>query len=190
MGAMTRYELYLLGHILAAVLWIGGGFMLLLSGARARSANDEEGMRRAISTTAALGTTYFIPASLAVLVFGLLMVFDGPWSFDQLWIILGLLGYAATFLTGLLILKPSSERIDRLVSEAGGTLTPAAQAEAERLLTLGRIDYIVLFLVVADMVLKPTIEDVGTLLVMAAVLGAGVVWVLARARSIGAAETA
>jgi hypothetical protein len=91
---------------------------------------------------------------------------------------------------GLLILKPSSERIDRLVDEAGGTLTATARAEAERLLTLARIDYIVLFLVVADMVLKPTSEDVRTLLVMAVVLGAGIVWVLAQARSIGAAETA
>ena len=187
---MTRYELYLLGHILASILWIGGGIMLLLTGVRARSANDDEGIRRAVSTTAALGTTYFIPASLSVLVFGLLMVFDGPWDFDQLWIVLGLLGYAATFLTGLLILKPSSERIDRLVGEAGGTLTPIARAEAERLLTLARIDYVVLFLVVADMVLKPTGDDVATLVVMAAVLAVGVAWVLARARSVAAPEAA
>lgn len=187
---MTRYDLYLLGHILAAILWLGGGFMLLLTGVRAQRANDQEGLRRAASTTAALGATYFIPASLAVLVFGLLMVFDGPWDFDQLWIILGLLGYAATFLTGLLIIKPTSERIDRLVGEAGGKLTATARAETERLLTLARIDYIVLFLVVVDMVVKPTADDVGTLVVMAAALAAGIAWVLARARAITAPEAA
>jgi uncharacterized membrane protein len=187
---VTRYDLYLLGHIVAAILWLGGGFMLLLTGVRAQRANDQEGLQRAVSTTAALGATYFIPASLVVLVFGLLMVFDGPWDFDQLWIILGLLGYAATFLTGLLIIKPTSERIDRLVGEAGGKLTPPAQAEAERLLAFARIDYTVLFVVVADMVLKPTADDVGTLLLMAAVLAAGIVWVLVRVRAITAPEAA
>ena len=36
---------------------------------------------------------------------------EGPWAFDQLWVLLGLAGFAATFLTGLLVIKPHSERI-------------------------------------------------------------------------------
>jgi hypothetical protein len=53
---------------------------------------------------------------------------------------------------------------------------------------LGRTDYIVLFLVVADMVLKPTADDVGTLVVMAAILVAGVAYVVVKARSVGVQE--
>ena len=48
-----------------------------------------------------LGPTYFVPASLAVFVFGVILVIQSDfYGFDQLWIVLGLVGYALTFLTG------------------------------------------------------------------------------------------
>ena len=63
-------------------------------------------------------------------------------------------------------------------------MTPEALSEGRKLLTLARIDYIVLLLVVLDMVVKPTGDDVGLLVVMAAILVAGVAYVLWRARAL------
>ena len=53
-----------------------------------------------------------------------------------------------------------------------------------------RIDYTVIALVIADMVLKPTGDDVFTLLLMAAVLVAVVALVLRSTRSPAAEKTA
>jgi hypothetical protein len=42
----------------------------------------------------------FIPASLTVVVFGIALVIQSDaWTFDYLWIVLGLLGFATTFVT-------------------------------------------------------------------------------------------
>jgi MFS family permease len=140
-----------------------------------------------LDDAAGLATILFIPASLGAFVTGLLLVLDGPWSWDQLWIVLGLAGFAATFLTGLLVIKPRSEKLAAIVERDGG-LSPEALVGARQLLIIGRSDYVVLFLVVADMVLKPTKDDVGTLVAMAAILAAGIAYVVVRARAAGARE--
>ena len=60
---------------------------------------------------------WFIPSSMATLLFGLVTVFiSGLWG--EAWVILGLIGFAATFATGNFYLKPTAERIEKL--EAGG----------------------------------------------------------------------
>jgi hypothetical protein len=46
--------------------------------------------------------------------------------------------------------------------------------------------YVVLVLVVADMTLKPTGDDVGLLLAMALVLAAGLAWALTAAQAVRA----
>ena len=82
---------------------------------------------------------------------------------------LGLLGFAATFVTGLFLLKPRADAINAIIARDGG-MSEEAAAETRRLLLLTRIDYAVLFMVIADMALKPTAEDVWTLVAMAAVI--------------------
>lgn len=111
------------------------------------------------------------------------MVVDGPWEFEQLWITLGLLGWLLTLLTGLFVITPRTKRISRLVEEEGG-MGPRTTVEARRLLTITRIDLVVLFLVVADMVIKPTGDDVGTVVAMAAILVVGAAYFIWRARSL------
>jgi hypothetical protein len=58
------------------------------------------------------------------------------------------------------------------------------------MLTLGRVDYVVLVMVVVDMALKPTGDDVGVLATLAAVLLAGVGYVVTAYRAIEAPEPA
>lgn len=61
----------------------------------------------------------FIPASMSTLIFGVLLVVEGSWDLDTLWVMIGLAGFLVSFLTGLLFFKPEGERIDELVDRHG-----------------------------------------------------------------------
>jgi uncharacterized membrane protein len=180
---MTRYDLLLFLHIAFAIVWIGSGFLFHVLGFRADRADDQAAIRKIADDLVALANTLFIPSSLLVVVFGILLTIDGPWSFGDLWIVLGLVGFALTFLTGVLWITPQSKRLQALIERDGG-LSPEAYAVARRMMTFARLDYVVLFLVVFDMVVKPASDDVGTLVFMAAVLVAGAAYFGWRARSI------
>jgi hypothetical protein len=64
----------------------------------------------------------FVPASLTVVVFGIAMVIESDaWTFDYLWIVLGLVGYAATFVTGFFFIgRRASGSARRWSSTEGG----------------------------------------------------------------------
>ena len=181
---MSWYEIFLLVHIVAAIVWLGAGFLLQVLALRAERAQDAEGLRRLADDSSALSTVLFIPASLTVLVFGVLLVIEGPWSFGDLWVTLGLAGYLATFLFGVLVIKPGSERIGAILDRDG--LTPAAVVEIRKLLAKGRADAVLLYLIVAVMALKPTGDDVATLGALAAMAAGGMIYAAQRVRAIDA----
>ncbi|MGE5691476.1 MAG: DUF2269 family protein [Pseudomonadota bacterium] len=158
----------LFAHVLAAAIWFGAGMLLLLLGARFERVGDDAGLKALFEQSAWTAQRIFIPASLSVLVLGILLVFEGPWSFDDLWIVLGLVGFATTFATGVLVLKPSSEAVARLL--VGSGMSDEARRGIRRVFVLQRIDYVVIAMVFAAMALKPTKDDVGTLAIMAAIV--------------------
>ena len=180
---MNRYEILLFFHIAFVIVWIGSGFLFHVLGYRADRANDERAVRQIVDDLVALANTLFIPSSLLVVVSGILLTLDGPWSFGDLWIVLGLVGFAITFLTGLLWIKPQSERVQGVIERADG-VNDEAYALARRMMTFARLDYVVLFLVVFDMVVKPTGDDVAALVLMAVLLAAGAALFVWRARGI------
>jgi uncharacterized membrane protein len=180
---VTRYELLLFLHIAAAIIWIGAGFLLQVQAFRADRARNDAALQQALADSSQLAKVLFIPASLATLILGILLVLDGPWSFGDLWIVLGLAGYAATFASGVGLIEPRGKRIAGLMREEGGFGARSA-VEGRKLLVIARIDMVVLFLVVADMTLKPTGDDVGTLVAMAAILVVAVAYFLWRAQSV------
>lgn len=180
---MTRYDAYKFVHVSAAIVWIGGGVMAQILAARATSTRDDQYFARLFQDVGFLANRLFIPSSLTVVAMGLLMVIDGPWSFKPLWVVLGLAGYVATFVTGAFVLGPRSERAAERYDEAG-LMTPDIAAEMRRVLLLVRVDTVALFLVVADMVIKPTGDDVGVLVAMAAIFVAGIAATVAAIRGV------
>lgn len=181
---MTWYELLLFLHIVSVIVWLGSGLLIQILAMRAERAHDVEGLRRVANDAAGLGETLFIPSSLATVIFGVLLVIDGPWAFDQLWIVLGLTGYLATFLTGILVMKPGSEKVAQIMERDQGVMSAEAEVEIRKLLTKGRLDTVVLYLVVAVMALKPTGDDVGFLAALAVIVVAGAAYVAMRLRQI------
>lgn len=167
---MDLYSLVKLLHVVAAVLWVGGGFALMLLAARADRAGDTQGMLQVMRSVGELGNRLFMPASLVTLLLGLVMCWFWV-GFRDLWIVIGLAGYATTFLVGTLVFKPSADRMSALIAREG--VTPAVLDQGRRILKVARFDYAVMLVIVADMVLKPTAADVPILLAMAAVLGLG-----------------
>ena len=188
---MTLYEFLLFIHISATVVWVGAGLCSLVLAIGYDRDGDEPAIRRFLADQERLATRLFIPASLTVVIFGIALVIESDaWSFGYLWIVLGLVGFAATFVTGLFMIKPASERIGAAMEREGGRLTPQLRTDIRKLIVMARLDYVVLFLVIADMVVKPTGDDAGVLIGMAVILVAGIAYILSRVRALDAEREA
>ena len=171
---MTRYELLLFLHVVAVIVWLGAGLLIavLVFGAARSGDRKKEGAHH--RDVAWLAPRLFIPSSLATLVLGILLVIDGPWSFDQLWIVIGLAGWLVSFGLGFFYFKPEGERVGGLVEQRGPG-DPEVERRLHRLNVVDRIQVLLLFLVVASMVIKPTGDDGAVLAVGAAILAAAAV---------------
>ena len=181
---MTLYELLLFIHIAATVAWVGSGLFAIVLALGYDSDGDDAAIERLLKDNERLALRWFVPSSLIVVLMGIALVIESDaWSFDQLWIVLGLAGFAATFVTGLFVLKPVGDRIAAQI-ERDGRMTPQTLVDVRKLLVKARTDSVVLFLVIADMVIKPTGDDVGVLIGMAAILIAGIAYVVVKVRAI------
>ena len=184
---MTLYEFLLFVHIAATVVWVGAGLCSLVLAIGYDRDGDEPAIRRFLADQERLATRLFIPASLTVVIFGIALVIESDaWTFEYLWIVLGLVGFATTFVTGLFMIKPASERIGAAMEREGGRLTPPLRTDIRKLIVMARLDYVVLFLVIGDMVVKPTGDDVAVLVAMAVILAAGIAYILVRLRALDA----
>ena len=166
---MTLYELLLLLHVVIVIVWLGAAFTMDLLFLRAERTRDPRELGKTGELQEWLVPRVFIPSSLATLVLGALLVWDGPWSFDDLWIVIGLAGWIATLGVGFFFLRPEGEKMKEIVGQYGPT-SPEAQRQSRRLGVVSRVQLLGLFLVVADMVLKPTTDDPWTLVVLAVLL--------------------
>lgn len=159
----------LFAHIAGAAVWAGGGIVLTILALRLQRARDYTTLTGIYKQASWLSSRIFTPVALLVLVLGILLVVEGPWSFDELWIVLGLVGFALTFATGIAIAKPRADAISRMI-ERDGVMTDEAAEATRRLFSITRVDYAIVFMVIADMALKPTADDVWALVAMAAVV--------------------
>jgi Predicted integral membrane protein (DUF2269) len=182
---MTLYELLLFIHVGASIVWIGAGFLSLVLATTYDRESDEAAIKRFLHDQEWLAMKLFVPSSLIVVVMGIALVIESDaWTFGYLWIVLGLVGYAATFVTGFFFLRPASERVGAEMERQGGRLTPELRAQIRKLIVTARVDYVTFALVVLDMVAKPTGDDVGLLVAMALILAAGVGYIVVSVRAI------
>lgn len=171
---MDWYTLVKFLHVGSAVIWVGGAFIMIMLGAVAERAKDDAELVRIVRQVAWAAERVYVPASIATLVFGVITAWIGN-LFGNLFVILGLIGVASTIALGVLVLTPRAKKADTGF-KAGGA-TPQVVAISRELLTIAKFDAVLLFVVVADMVLKPTTNDWLTLAIMAIVLiVAAVMW--------------
>lgn len=154
---MSWYELLLFVHIAGAIVWIGGGTVLQFFGILATRAGGDRAVVFA-QDVEWIGMRVLTPSSLLTFVSGVLLVVDGPWSFSEDWVVLGLVLFGATFFAGFGFFGPESGRIARLAVEHGFE-SSQVQARLSRLIMLTRLDLVLLFLIVFDMAVKPQFVD-------------------------------
>lgn len=152
--ALTWYQWFKAAHVLAAVLWVGGG-ALLATYAFMTSREDNPAEMASVARKAALiGQRLFTPLAFIVLGFGFALVENGNWGYDHFFVIFSLAGWAASALIGMLFLGPEAAKLGKLMP----TRPPddsEIQERIRRILLVARIDVVVLLAVVFVMTVKP-----------------------------------
>jgi uncharacterized membrane protein len=151
----TVYDWLKLVHVLAAIVWVGGGIFVQIYATKLLRAQDPMRLAAFARDIGSLGQKLFMPAALTVALIGVVIVIYAPFiNFTDLWIALGLLGAVSTFVTGAFFIGPESERLGALGQERSPD-DPEVQRRIARIFKISRIDQAVIVLVVVDMVLKP-----------------------------------
>ena len=151
---MSYYELLLFGHLIAAMVWVGGDLMIQMFYLRARAAGPER-VAAFAGEVAWIGLRVLNVAAIVVVIFGVLLVIEvEAYEFSQFWITAGLALFLASAITGAGFLGPEAGRIGKL-SEERGPSDPEVQRRIGRVLLISRIEFVLLVLVVLDMVIKP-----------------------------------
>ena len=142
-------------HVLAAMVWVGGGVTLTLLGVRARSSPDPHAIGQFAKTLPYVGVRVLAPAVVLVLVTGVWMVVTSAgWKFTQLWVQLALGLFAIAALVGAGYLSRVGIQLERAVG-AGGSGREATGSLVNRWLFGYSVVLVALLVIVWDMVFKP-----------------------------------
>jgi uncharacterized membrane protein len=149
------YHLIKFIHVGAAIVWVGGGAFVQVLATRVSKQNDPLKLAALAKDVEAIGQRYLMAASILVLLAGLTLVIYTPFLyFSEPWVIIGLVGVAATIVTGAGFIGPEAGRLAKAAEERGPA-DPEVQSRIRRIFLISRIDLLVLTLVVLDMVFKP-----------------------------------
>jgi uncharacterized membrane protein len=149
------YEFWLFVHVLMAIVWVGGNIHLQIIGARLTAAKDPIQLAGFSKQAEWIGTKVLMPAAVLIVIAGVFMVLD-RWDFEQLWVIIGIAGFLYSFINGAAFLGPLSGKTAKLIEERGAE-DAQVQANIGRLFLYGRIELVILIVVVWAMTMKPTI---------------------------------
>ena len=141
-------------HVLAAIVWLGGGAILVTLAVLAQRRSDRAYLAQIARQAGFCGERIFAPAGLVVVAMGIAMMINGDFDWGQFWVIAGLVGYATTFVVGITVLSPVGKKVDASI-KANGLDHPETEALIDRTLVIARFDVAMLLLVVVDMVAKP-----------------------------------
>jgi uncharacterized membrane protein len=140
-------------HVLMAIIWIGGAFMIQLFAFRVLKENDAGRMASFTKDVEFIATRTFIPASLILVVLGFVLMHQAHWAW-HFWAIFAIVVWAISFVSGAFYLGPESGRISKLIEERGG-VDAEVKRRVERILFHSRVELVLIALIAMDMVLKP-----------------------------------
>jgi len=148
------YGLFKAMHVTFAVLWVGGAAMLTLLAIAAERSNDPMQIAQIARQAAAVGEKFFAPVGLVTFLMGVAMMLNTSWGWGHFWIVVALVGYAATFGIGIGVIAPTVKKVHAAI-EAHGPTHPDSIALIKRVMLITRIDTALLLVIVLDMVTKP-----------------------------------
>src|SRR5437588_7609452 len=174
---MTWYTFFKSVHVFAAAVWFGGALMIQAFALRIVRTGDARRQAEFAKDSESVGMRVFIPATWILLLAGVGMMVNLPWSWGQNWVVLGLIAFGLSFAVGAGFLGPEGGRIAAVI-ERDGPGSPEAQARIARILLISRCELVVLVTVIVNMVVKPT-GDAGWFWGLLAFMVAGIAVVLA-----------
>ena len=140
----------LIVHILAAATWLGAGVTVGFLTPRLRRAGDDVA-RSFMSAYERMGLLVFNPAGILVLLSGVLLVIDGPWEFENAFVVIGFIVVITGAVFGARIFTPLSRQAQ--AAHADGD-TAALDRIYARFRSFGAIDVFLIVLAIVVMVLK------------------------------------
>jgi uncharacterized membrane protein len=157
-------------HVLAAILWVGGGFTVILAGILLAGRSTAETQLAIVRAVVLLAPRLFVPASVFTLASGVALLFIAGWGW-QPFTVLGLAGVIFTASFGALVLGPACEKALKTADAWGAVSALPLLRRTQR---LAMMDYAVQFAIVFLMVIKPSWSDfavfggIGAIIVLAA----------------------
>ncbi|HEU4943127.1 MAG TPA: DUF2269 family protein [Gaiellaceae bacterium] len=150
---MTWYEFWLFLHVIAVIVWVGGGGAIQVFGALTKREGDPAKTAFFVRNVSWTVTRVFLPASALVLVSGIGLTETGFWDWDEPFVVLGLILWAAVSLVAFgYLARAMGNAGTRLAAEGP---SPELGLRLRNLVWLSRVLLVVLVTVVFLMTVKP-----------------------------------
>ncbi len=154
MVAVSGYEWFLVLHVLAAVVWAGGSFLLVVLGLIGLRARDAGRVLTVLRLSEPVEGPVFGAAALVLAGFGFALVEQGNWGYDDFFIQYGIAAWAVSAAVDLFYCSRAEKAIEELVEEHGPE-APAVAARARQYFLVGTLDALLLLSAVFVMTVKP-----------------------------------
>ena len=150
---MTWNEFWLFLHVLGAITWVGGAAAIQVFGVLTKRAADPAKTAFFIGNVSWTVLRVFLPASLLVFVSGVGLIESGFWDWDEEFIVVGLVLWAAVSLVAFGFLA-------RAMAGAGSQLanegpSPPLMLRIRNLVWTSRVLLAALLVIVFVMTVKP-----------------------------------
>lgn len=151
---MREWVLY--GHVLFAIIWMGGSVYVEALIANVRRRSDPIALGAVFRDIAVLNQRVFSFAGIMTVVFGFWLVFATAWSFEMLWVALSILLVAVAVTMDLFYTTPRSREALELI-ELKGPADHDAAVRIEQVVNAGHVRLGILAVVLFLMVFKPVL---------------------------------
>jgi uncharacterized membrane protein len=153
MSVAALYDWLMFGHVLAAMVWLGGSAVLGLLAAQTLRQKEPGSLARFAATIGFVGPRLIAPAAVLVAGLGVWLVLDSrEWEFGQLWIDLAVGLFAAVFVIGAGFQSRAAIGAQRAIAD-GDTARAARQV---RRWAWGALAILCLLVLITwDMTVKP-----------------------------------
>ena len=141
-------------HVLLAIVAVG--FNMAYAILIRRASAEPQHLSHVLRTVKFLDDRFANPAYGLLLVVGLAMVWIGDWDITTFWILASLILYLAVLVLGLLVYSPTL-RGQIAALDAGGPSSPEYQELTTRGSIVGGILGLLVVVITAMMVVKPTL---------------------------------
>ena len=129
------YELVKYVHILCAVTWVGGAFILQVLAMRVTKSPDPGDVPKLLGHLEFLGKFVLEPAAILLFIAGVVMTIM-RWEFQQTWISIAIVLWLVSLLAGTLYLVPKGKKAKALFDAEGpssaGALASSAGCSSSR----------------------------------------------------------